>query len=347
MRDAVKILQIAFTYIGTVIGAGFASGQEILQFFTRYGAVAIWAIAAAALLFVWLGVKVMLLAHDIKARSYEDLNRRLFGDKAGRIISLVMLAVLFGITSVMLAGAGAVLREQFQIPYQIGLIATLVCAYFVIVRGVDAILAVNSVIVPFMLLLTAIIVIATLYSPNADFWLNRSGDGNWLRLSLSPLLYTGFNLALAQAVLVPIGSSIRNRKHLIWGGIIGGAGIALMLLAGHIALSAEMPGIAQFEIPMAAIVEKFGPAIQLLFVLLIYAEIFTTLIADVYGLTLQLEQKMIVSRPVLIMSVLLLSYAVSQIGFGNLIGTLYPLFGLISLVWLWRMIRFPSSSGVW
>lgn len=347
MRDAVKVFQIAFTYIGTVVGAGFASGQEILQFFTVHGSVATWAILAAALLFIWLGVKVMLIAHDIQAYSYEDLNRHLFGEKAGRAISYIMLAVLFGITSVMLAGAGAVLNERFHVPYQIGLLLTLICAFFVIIRGVDAILAVNSVVVPFMLLLTAVIVIAALKAPNADFWLSRAGDGNWMRLTFSPLLYTGFNLALAQAVLVPIGASIRERKHLIWGGIFGGAGIALMLLAGHIALSVEMPGIAQFEIPMAAIVARFAPAVQFLYVFLIYAEIFTTLIANGYGLALQLEQRVPFGRPMLVLMVLMSSYAVSQIGFGNLIGFLYPLFGLISLVWLWKMIRIPFSPRVW
>ena len=34
MRDT---LRIAGVYVGTIIGAGYASGQEILQFFTGYG----------------------------------------------------------------------------------------------------------------------------------------------------------------------------------------------------------------------------------------------------------------------------------------------------------------------
>ena len=33
MKQAFRVLQIAFTYIGTVVGAGFATGQEILQFY--------------------------------------------------------------------------------------------------------------------------------------------------------------------------------------------------------------------------------------------------------------------------------------------------------------------------
>lgn len=34
MKSHVRTLQIAFTYIGTIVGAGFATGQEILKFFT-------------------------------------------------------------------------------------------------------------------------------------------------------------------------------------------------------------------------------------------------------------------------------------------------------------------------
>ncbi|MEK1832032.1 hypothetical protein AAAC51_33515 [Priestia megaterium] len=30
-------LQVAATYVGTVVGAGFATGKEIVQFFTQYG----------------------------------------------------------------------------------------------------------------------------------------------------------------------------------------------------------------------------------------------------------------------------------------------------------------------
>lgn len=31
------IFQIAAVYVGTVVGAGFATGREIVEFFTRYG----------------------------------------------------------------------------------------------------------------------------------------------------------------------------------------------------------------------------------------------------------------------------------------------------------------------
>ena len=50
---------IALTYIGTIIGAGFASGQEIKKFFIDYGTIGITAFIFASFLFFYLGKKIM------------------------------------------------------------------------------------------------------------------------------------------------------------------------------------------------------------------------------------------------------------------------------------------------
>jgi uncharacterized membrane protein YkvI len=118
------------------------------------------------------------------------------------------------------------------------------------------------------------------------------------------------------------------------GGLIGGIGITLMLWIGHIALSAHMPGIAQYEIPMGHIITPLGPWVYMMFIFIIYAEIFTTLIADLYGLSLQLEQRTSIRRQFIVITLLIICYMVSQIGFRTLLSTLYPLMGLISLLWL-------------
>ena len=62
-----QVLQVAFTYMGTVVGAGFATGQEILQFFTRFGNLAALTILLTTIFICWLGTKIMLLANEIQA----------------------------------------------------------------------------------------------------------------------------------------------------------------------------------------------------------------------------------------------------------------------------------------
>ncbi|PYI56496.1 YkvI family membrane protein [Paenibacillus flagellatus] len=338
MKSWGKTIQIAFTYVGTIVGAGFATGQEILQFFTKYGAAASATIVAAGLLFVWLGTRMMLLAQTLRAASYEDLNKHLFGPRAGEWFSLFTLVMLFGITTVMLAGGGSLFNEHFQLSYQAGLLIMLAFAYIVIAKGLQAIVAVNTVVVPLMALFCVLVVMTTAGTPNAGNWLTLSTDRPALQVWTAPILYASYNLATAQAVLVPLGASVGDRAAIVRGGILGGLLVTAMLLAGHYALASQMPGVAQFEIPMSRLIARLGGFFQLLFVGVIFGEIFTTYIANVYGLTLQIRQRTGWPGKPVIAAILLGTYAIGQIGFSKLLSTLYPLFGLLSLVWFVRMM---------
>lgn len=334
-----KVLQIAFTYMGTVVGAGFATGQEILQFFTRYGWPAAGTILFATVLFIWLGTKMMLMSAETGARSYEDLNITLFGSRAGEWISLFTLLMLFGVTTVMLAGAGSLLEEHVRIPYGAGLLITLLLTYVLLHRGMDAILTVNSVVVPIMLLFTGAVVWTTFHLPGSGAWLHLPSTASPWRVAFSPILYASYNLAMAQAVLVPLGSTIRDRRTLLAGGVLGGIGIGVMLFACHYALSAQMPSVLHYEIPMGHLIRPLGQTVQLLYVLVIFGEILTTFLSNVYGLALQLETRTRLGRQTLILLILAACYPVSQIGFSRLLAVLYPLFGIVSMAWFVMIVR--------
>lgn len=339
MKNGFRVFQIAFTYIGTIVGAGFATGQEILQFFTQYGKWATLTILFSTSLFIWLGTKMMTISRQIGAASYEDLNKHLFGKKAGALISMAMLVILLGVNSVMLAGAGSVFSEHLNLHYQTGLLITIIGSYLVLSRGMNAIMKMNSVVVPFMILLSVLIVFKTSHLPTAFRFITLTTDHPPILAWLSPLLYTSFNLLMAQAILVPLGSRIENRKTLRMGGILGGIGVGFMLLSAHFAMSAQMPNIMQYEIPMGNIAVQLGTAIHLIYIILIFMEIFSTFVADMYGVTLQLQQRLSVSPKLISLTVMLMCYLLSQFGFSNLLSILYPIFGLLGLFWVIRLMR--------
>jgi uncharacterized membrane protein YkvI len=339
MKRTGKVLQIAFTYIGTIVGAGFATGQEILQFFTRFGHWGTFTIAVATLLFIWLGTKMMVLAGEIQAKSYEDLNKALFGERAGRLVSLFMMVILLGVIAVMMAGAGSIFYEHWNISYVSGLLITIAGCYVLLRKGMKSILTVNTIVVPLMLLFTVIVLADAIASPGSSRWLTIKTDLSPWAAWAAPFLYAAFNLSMSQAVLVPLGAQIGDRKTIVAGAWIGGIGIGFMLLAGHIALSMHMPGVQQFAIPMGGIARGLGQGLQWIYTALIFAEIFTTLIADIYGLSLQLQERLKWPRNLLTAIILLICFFASRIGFEPLLSTLYPLFGLFSLGWLALIIR--------
>jgi len=345
MRKWGQVVQVAFTYVGTIVGAGFASGQEILQFFTQYGRIATFMIILTTLFMIWLGIKIMLLANKYGAKSYEDLNKLLFGAQFGRWISWFMMVILSGTSMVMLAGAGTLFTEQFNLSFQSGLLLTLVLSYLVLSKGIEAIMKVNSLVVPFMIAFTLIVVWHTWSMPNHHGWLQMTSNYPLWRIWFSPILYAAFNLISAQSVLVPLGSTIHNRTVLFLGGLLGGIIIGLMLLAAHFALSAQMPGIQQFQIPMGHIIRRLGRWIQLVYILIIFGEIFTTYIADIYGLCMQLQQKIKIHPQTLLSILLFSSYIFSQFGFSMLLSILYPIFGGVSLIWFVMIIYRGKMVG--
>lgn len=333
-------MQVAFTYIGTIVGAGFASGREVMQFFTRFGELGPFLIALSAVFFIGIGAKMMLLAAEINARSYEDLNRHLFGEKAGKAISQVMLAVLLAVNAVMLAGAGSIFAENWYLNRQMGMLVTIAVCYLLLLRGMAGILAVNSLVVPTMIVFAVILLAGTLDGDMDALTRAAPAAGASPFVAwMSPFLYAAFNLAMAQAVLVPLGAQIRDPRILKRGAWLGGIGIGLLLLAGHIILSARFPDIGRFDIPMAAVAREFGAWIHGCYVLLIFSEIFTTMVADIYGLTAQIAQRTRFARGSISAALLLICFLVGQFGFGPLLSTLYPLFGFFSLIWLYLMIR--------
>ncbi|WP_240702829.1 hypothetical protein [Cohnella luojiensis] len=339
MRQWAKSIQVALVFIGTVVGAGFASGREVMQFFTRFGHWGPYLIIVSTLFFVWIGAKVMLLSAELKAKSYEDLNKHLFGEHTGRWVSHLMLIVLLGVNAVMLAGAGSIFSEHLNLSYQTGLLVTMFACFMLLRKGMNAIVTINTFVVPLMIGFTAFLVYETLRTPVSDHFMARPSEISPWAAWLSPFLYAAFNLSMSQAVLVPLGASIGDTKLLRRGAWMGGIGIGLMLLAGHFALSARMPGILQFDIPMGGIARELGAWIHWIFVFLIFMEIFTTLVADIYGLTLQLHERTKASPWMITAILLFLCFLAGQFGFGPLLSTLYPMFGLLSLGWLFLISR--------
>jgi hypothetical protein len=68
-KTALTPWQVAATYMGTIVGAGFASGQEMLQFFGAFGIWGVMGLALAGYLFYYFGNIILQLGKELKAES--------------------------------------------------------------------------------------------------------------------------------------------------------------------------------------------------------------------------------------------------------------------------------------
>ncbi|MFJ8244181.1 GerAB/ArcD/ProY family transporter [Peribacillus asahii] len=333
------VFQIAAVYVGTIVGAGFATGKEIVEFFTQYGLYGFLGILIAGYLFIFIGTKMMLISSRIHAASYEEFNEYLFGKKIASIINLLFLAMLVGVSAVMLSGAGAVFEEQLGMSKHIGVWLTIVLAIAVLIFGTRGLFAINSFVVPIMISFSVLLCVLTI--GNGGFWeslLHIPETGITVKVLVSPFSYTAFNLALAQAVLVPIAYEVQDQETIKRGGMLGGIFLTIILLSGHFALM-TLPNIADYEIPSAIIMKSAGETLYWVFILVIYGEIFTSVIGNIFGLERQISGFWKVPSICIILLLFMIAFFISEVGYGRLIGYLYPLFGYISLLFLvlvWR-----------
>lgn len=326
--------QIAAVYVGTVVGAGFATGKEIVEFFSRFGFFGLIGILLAGYLFIYLGSKLMRMAASINARSYQELNEHLFGKTFGNVINFLLLFMLLGVSGVMLSGAGAVFEEQLGLDKTTGVLFTIGLSIIVMIIGIKGLFMVNIIVVPMMILFSLILFYYSVQLPyfmDQLLYIPYAEDG-WKSV-VAPFTYTAFNLALSQAVLVPVASEIKDDAAVKWGGIIGGVALTIILLSSHMTLI-MLPGLESYQIPMATIMKGFSTGIYGIFVLVIYGEIFTSIIGNIFGLERQLNKYLKIPSLMIVSFIFIFTYFISLIGYGTLLSYLYPLFGYISLAFV-------------
>lgn len=88
-KEKQAVLKIAGVFISTVIGAGFASGQEIVTFFIRYGRSGLLGLGVAGALFILYGWGILSCVYKNKIRTYSEFTDQIAGRQAGRVLSWI------------------------------------------------------------------------------------------------------------------------------------------------------------------------------------------------------------------------------------------------------------------
>jgi len=345
-REWTQAFQIAAVYVGTVVGAGFATGKEIVEFFSRFGFFGLISIIMSGYLFIALGSKLMRMAAHINAKSYQEFNEYLFGKWPSRVINIFMLFMLLGVSAVMLSGAGAVFEEQLGLPKTAGVFLTIFLSFLVMLVGTKGLFAVNTFVVPLMITFSLILMLFSVQMPHfVDqlLFIPHADDG-WKSV-IAPFSYVALNLGLSQAVLVPIATEVKDDWTIKWGGILGGSALTIILIASHFSLI-MLPNLEIYNIPMAIVMKNLAPFLFWIFVLVIYGEIFTSVIGNVFGLDRQLKQYSSIPTMLSVTLIFVVSYLISLVNYGTLLSYLYPLFGYICMIFFILLWIKPLPTSI-
>ena len=337
-KQKLPALTIAATYIGTVVGAGFASGQEVLQFFSFFGLKSILALIFAGLLFVFFGRIVLDLGQRLQARSYVAIVNKAGGPYFGKVIDGTITFFLFGALTAMAAGAGAIFGEQFGLPRILGSALMVAAALGTVLSGFHGVVISISFVAPVLLLSVLGLSVAALLTIPPDLkiiglWAKEANPAisPW---PLSALAYVSYNLILSVCILAPLGARAAGVGAIRKGAVLGGLGLFLGALAINLAILTVPFEAATFEIPMVYIAGRFSPLVQAGYGLVLLAEIYTTAVANLYGFTTRVADPDTIRFRQVAVLVAAVALAASLLGFSALVRYLYAAVGVAGFLLL-------------
>ena len=335
---------MAATYIGAIVGAGFASGQETLTFFVTYGVSGLRGILVVTIGFAVMGALSFGLAQAMELGSYRQLLQTISGHRWVVYYDITITCFLLAGVGVMLAGAGSLVHQQWAQPPLLGVLITALVAGISCYKGINGIFYINGLLVPGILLATAALGLVGLKNLVPCVW-EWGGEVFW-DVSPSPLvpnwwlaaiIYLSYNSMLGIAACTPLAGSIPKRKMAIWGGAMGGLTLGFLLLSGSVAIWGMGPEATRLAVPMAWIATDIHPMAGSFYGITIWSAMLTTAATNLFAVVKRLGQRPEIGT----LSVLLaLAFSLSLMGFSALIELLYPVFGYMGCLYTIQTLVF-------
>lgn len=332
MNGFKNIARVTSMYMAAVIGAGFASGQEIMQFFSSYYKGGFYGIILAGFLFSAIGCIVLDKVYTGRIRNYDEFLYPAAGRIPGLIIQTAVTLFSLIIFFVMSAGLVGILSGKAGIPFLYSAaIVTIVCLVAVI-NGIKGISVLNLFTVPVLaagILAVGFYIIVT--GNTAVF--NTTGifgklTGNWVISSIS---YVSYNSLMAVVVLCSLLPYLKKRSTGIAGGILGGFGLCLIALVLNLAIYMFYPNSTPKEFPLLGIIEKFSNWAGIAYSVVLWLAMLISAVTSGYCFIDRVHSLAKINTKLLAIAICLFAVPVSVIGFSKLISALYPVFGYIGM----------------
>ena len=347
-----KALGIAGAYVAWIMGSGFATGQEIFQFFTSYGYKSFIILTINLVGFLLVGTEVLEAGQ--RHRLDENFNHFEYycGKKLGTFYSWFMPLNMFGILIVMVSGAGTALNEYFGLSHVVGAFIMAALTFMSYTIGFKRFVRIVSFIGPVIIGFTLIVGLVTVIRNSADI----SGIGScssemeekqpvpfwWL----SALLYISYNLWAGSKYYFALGSQAPSVKDAKAGAVMGTIAIMLGILLMNIAMMTDMKNVLIFGVPTLYLARQISYVLGALFSVILLMGIFSASSAMIWMIcdkfTVQGTRKGNITAAVICISVFLLGL----LPFASLIGVLYTFSGYAGFILIGGIIyrRFKGTE---
>lgn len=323
------VLPVALALLSGVIGAGFASGREIVRFFAMHGAAAGAAIACALLFMCLFFLRLPAQLDRSGCETLSGLCLLHFGKRLGKLCSMLFF-LLFAVTGgAMLAACAELGALSLNIPHAYGLsmALSLLLGALLTARGIPGLAlpgAALSLLLPLLLLR-----LLMLPAGEACFLPAMTPDMP-VHAVLDGAVYGALSAAQLAGMLPllrTLDRSMRRRAALVFSALFGA-----LLLLGVLVCRRHFAAVFHQPLPFVYLSRRLGPGGYLLVAACLYTAALSTLCAMLAGMR---------ALPLPLASLVCLLFAL--LGFGNLVSSAYPVLGALCAALLF-LLCLPTNE---
>lgn len=334
-----NIIKIVFVIIGTIIGAGFASGQEVNIFFFSFGIKGIIGIIISSIIIGIIIYKTLKLIKEKDIENYEQFLNFIIKNKKCRNVVNMLVNIFFLITFyIMIAGFGAYLEQEYNINSILGSAILSVMCFIIFKQNIKGFIKVNEIVIPILILF--LILIGLINCKNIDFsninnYLVVDYSKKWL---LNSIIYASYNSILLIPILITVKDYIKKEKNIKYIAIISTIIILLLLIIIYLFLINIDINIQELEMPVVYSMYKISKNIKNIYGIMILISIFTTAISlGISFLKNTCENQKKFTRNSIFICIT--SIVFSKIGFSNLVNIFYPILGILGIIQIFQILK--------
>ena len=366
-----RVIILAGAVIAFTIGSGFATGQEIIQYFTAYGVGGIGAVLVFLVTFLYYNFNFAKAGSEERFERGNDVYKYFCGKYVGTFCDYYSTLFCYMSFFVMVGGSASTLNQQYGLPLWVGGTILAVAAMITVVGGLNSLVDAIGAVGPAIVALCIFIGIATLVrdgshigeglqiieqgaftGATADNTIKNAG-ANWL---MSGISYAGFVLLWFASFTAALGA--QNSKKDLYHGIVWGAVavcVAIVLISfAQIANinTADAHGnyVWSADIPNLILAERIWKPFSAFFAIVVFGGIYTTAVPLLYNPAARFAKEGTKQFKILTVALGLFGLFVGLfLPFRVLVNIIYVLNGYVGAVlilfMLWKNIKDLTGKG--
>lgn len=344
------VIKLAGAFCAFLIGAGFATGQEIMQYFTNYGiAKAVGVLVINGVLGAWTSSAVMNLGNESKDVQGLECYRNLCGKYVGTLLSWFVPIFMFLTLMTMMAGFGSTFHQVFGGPEWLGSLILAVVVTGVVLLGLASVIDTIGFIGPAIIVVTMVMAIWVITRNGVDFgaWNEYItthdvllASGSWV---MAGILYALWNIVMCLPFMSAMGSKANNKTEVITGVVLGNVLFTVGALFLVLAEGSQLSVVGEVSVPALAMAQTLSPILGAIYAIVLALAIFTTAVPLMWSVAARITKEKTVKFAVVCLIIAVLGFFGSYLPFELLVNIVTPAVGYVGLLgWLfiiWRDIK--------